>query len=546
MAALAYPAPSPYGLKAIREMKGSKSQNNQPTERLKKKVMDTQNYFYEKVDPLVGECITYLLCEQPTDISQSMLDFFQKKSRGEKILRKDPNKQHENVDRKAKKELKLLLATSIGPVVAKLINRIAVKQPENVVDFMCTEMMVIMEENGDVIHQVYEDEPVDTYPIMSAPLSTKKFPSESKDNQEELKPLVSSVQTSVAEVKSLPEEKVNEIKSDVVEEEYKEPKNLQISVIGVGNAGKSTILNLIEGKVGVKTRPTLGFRPVSMMLGEDYKIRFYDLGGGKKIREIWEQYYHDVHGVIYVVDASSSKEEVEESAASFAAAFSNPYLEGKPLLILANKQDKTGAMSGEDVRLALKVDDVLKLKECHDIKSRLSVMECSAFVPEDFEENDFTPDERIEAGLDSLLTNIMAQYDALNVKVEKDSASKAAKDEIKRAEKERYVLKCKIAGTFPKLIEPSILDSLNIVMDPESIFTEEEGVTFLAAEIGEEAANLEPLALKIAAAVGYQRLALQIIGAMKAPINKKKIAMTWEQIDKVVMALRSELGLPVQ
>lgn len=539
MAALAYPAaPSPYGLKAIREMKGSKSQNHQPTERLKNKVIDTQNYFYEKVDPLVGECITYLLCEQPVDVTQSMLDFFQRKSRGEKILRKDP-KQHENVDRKAKKELKLFLATSIGPVVAKLINRIAVKQPENVVDFMCSEMIVIMEENGDVVHQVFDDDPAETYPIMSAPLSTKKFLSESKENHEEVK-----LPTPVTEANIvIPVEKVDEIVSEEVEEEYKEPKNLQISVIGVGNAGKSSILNIVEGKLGVKTRPTLGFRPVSMMLGEDYKIRFYDLGGGKKIREIWEQYYHDVHGVIFVMDATCTEEEVAESCEAFATALSNPYLQGKPLLILANKQDKAGAKSGEDVRLALNVDDVLKLKACDDIKKRLSVVECSAFVPEDFEENDFTPDERIEAGLDSLLANIMTQYDALNVKVEKDSASKAAVDEIKRNEKERKVLKCKIAGTFSKLIEPSKLATLNIVIDPESIFTEDEGVTFLAAEIGEEAAFLEPLALKIAAGVGYQRLALQMIGAMKAPINKRKAAMKWEQIDELVTTLRNELGL---
>ena len=40
-----------------------------------------------------------------------------------------------------------------------------------------------------------------------------------------------------------------------------------------------------------KAKPTLGFRPTTMMLGETMKIKLFDLGGGKKIRDIWEQYF---------------------------------------------------------------------------------------------------------------------------------------------------------------------------------------------------------------------------------------------------------------
>ena len=58
--------------------------------------------------------------------------------------------------------------------------------------------------------------------------------------------------------------------------------------------GKSSIVNMLQGQ-GHSTQATIGFRPISLMLDENTTIRFYDVGGGKRVRGIWEQYYHDVH-----------------------------------------------------------------------------------------------------------------------------------------------------------------------------------------------------------------------------------------------------------
>lgn len=550
-AAINPPSAAPYGLKAIREMKGSKSNPSQPTERLKKKVLDTQNYFYEKVDPIVGECITHLLCEQPSDVSLSMLDYFQKKARGEPIVRTDTKLQH-GIEKKAKKELKLFLATSIGPVVSKLINRIALTKPDNVIEFLCTEMTTIIEESGGVVPSQETHESHQTYPYMkdSTPVNIAlKSPRLNSTNESaaEASPTTKSLTELATENQSTPiaitsEQEVKPISEEESEIEV-EPRNVQISVIGVGGAGKSTILNLLEGKF-TRPRPTLGFRPVSMMLGDECKIRFYDLGGGKRIRDIWDQYYHDVHGVIFVVDSSSTEDELKDAAASFSSALLHPFLVDKPLLLLANKQDQDGARTVEEIVSSLNVKATLGLdgKE-EQVADRLEYLPCSAFIPDDAEETDFAPDVRIEQGLEGLLSRILRQYEVLNLKVEKDSQVKATQDELKRQEKERYVLKCKIASAYKADIDLEILEQLNVIVDPESLFTEEEGVTFLAAEIGEEAAALPPIALKVAKGVGYQRLALQMIGALKAPINKKKVPSSWEDIYLLICTLRAELGL---
>lgn len=58
------------------------------------------------------------------------------------------------------------------------------------------------------------------------------------------------------------------------------------------------------------------------------QVKFYDLGGGKKIRSIWDNYYHDAHGVLYVVDGADA-ERWEESRAAFQAAADHKYLRGK-------------------------------------------------------------------------------------------------------------------------------------------------------------------------------------------------------------------------
>lgn len=58
------------------------------------------------------------------------------------------------------------------------------------------------------------------------------------------------------------------------------------------------------------------------------QVKFYDLGGGKKIRSIWDKYYHDAHGLAYVVDGADGGC-WEESKELFLAATSHKYLRGK-------------------------------------------------------------------------------------------------------------------------------------------------------------------------------------------------------------------------
>jgi len=160
------------------------------------------------------------------------------------------------------------------------------------------------------------------------------------------------------------------------------------------------------------------------------------------------------------------------------------------------------------------------------------------------EDEGISSDPRIEQGLEWLLKSIQGNYKVLNTRVIQDTERKIREEAKKRLERERKILKNKIAFAFPDLV-PVDKRPDNMPTAPEDVFSIEDGLTFLASEIGVDSwTNLDPMGKEIGALVGYQKLALQIVGALKAPISKQKVPMTWPEIKNLVLELRSELGLP--
>ncbi|VDP68534.1 unnamed protein product [Schistosoma curassoni] len=72
------------------------------------------------------------------------------------------------------------------------------------------------------------------------------------------------------------------------------------------------------------------------------RLKFWDLGGQEELQSLWDKYYAESNGVIYVVD-SADRDRFDESKDAFDKMIRNPVLEGVPLLVLANKQDMQSA-----------------------------------------------------------------------------------------------------------------------------------------------------------------------------------------------------------
>lgn len=125
-------------------------------------------------------------------------------------------------------------------------------------------------------------------------------------------------------------------------------QELNMVIVGIDGAGKTSIL---EGMKRVfangkkvrsipleKIQPTLGLNIAKIDLC-GCRVMFWDLGGATQMRGLWERYYSDCHGWIFVVDCCDPRR-LEEARDAFKHAWNRPELKDLPCLIVANKQDR--------------------------------------------------------------------------------------------------------------------------------------------------------------------------------------------------------------
>jgi hypothetical protein len=154
------------------------------------------------------------------------------------------------------------------------------------------------------------------------------------------------------------------------------------------------------------------------------------------------------------------------------------------------------------------------------------------------------PHPTLETAIEWVLETTQKRFEELNTQVEAATIARKKEEAARKSSRERKVLRNKIAAAFPSQANPTLLP-LGVTPEskPDECLTEEEGLAFLAGEIGSEAKDLPANAVSICLLVGYQRLALQIIGGLHCPISKKKDPMSWDDLLILVKDIRIELNL---
>ncbi|XP_074403610.1 ADP-ribosylation factor-like protein 14 [Zonotrichia albicollis] len=137
-------------------------------------------------------------------------------------------------------------------------------------------------------------------------------------------------------------------------------KGANIPMLGLDSAGKSTLLYKLRYKDAFITLPTIGFNVDMIEVGKDFTLTFWDVGGQKKMRELWGNFLEDAGGLVYVVD-SADKRRLEESRREFELLLKNESIKTIPVVVLANKQDLPGALNAEEITRKLKMK-----KHCSD------------------------------------------------------------------------------------------------------------------------------------------------------------------------------------
>lgn len=140
----------------------------------------------------------------------------------------------------------------------------------------------------------------------------------------------------------------------------KSDKEAKILVLGLDNAGKTTILKAISGEIAQNLPPTKGFNAKVLQKGL-VKFTFWDVGGQKAIRSLWENYYESNDALIYVIDSSDTYR-LEESGQELRSLLEENQLSGIPLLIFANKQDLNLSLSPEEIMNDLNLTNIINRK----------------------------------------------------------------------------------------------------------------------------------------------------------------------------------------
>ena len=143
--------------------------------------------------------------------------------------------------------------------------------------------------------------------------------------------------------------------------------NFKIIILGIQNAGKTTILYRLSLGQLVQTTPTIGSN-VEEISYNNVKLQAWDLGGQESTRSVWDVYFVNTDAIIYVIDSHDTN--YDESKTQFYKLLENEALKNAVILIYANKQDLSGAKS---------VNDIIQIYELNKLKDHVwNIQPCSA------------------------------------------------------------------------------------------------------------------------------------------------------------------------
>merc|ERR1712039_1162521 len=124
-------------------------------------------------------------------------------------------------------------------------------------------------------------------------------------------------------------------------------KEMRILMVGLDNAGKTTVLYKLKLGEVVTTIPTIGFN-VETVEYKNISFTVWDVGGQTKIRPLWRHYFQNTQGLIFVMD-SNDRDRIHETKDELHKMLNEDDLRDAVLLVLANKQDLPNAMNAAEI-----------------------------------------------------------------------------------------------------------------------------------------------------------------------------------------------------
>jgi len=148
----------------------------------------------------------------------------------------------------------------------------------------------------------------------------------------------------------------------------KSEKEVRILLLGLDNAGKTSILKKLSDEEISHIMPTQGFN-IKSISQDGFKLNVWDIGGQQSIRTYWKDYFDNTDALIYVID-SADRRRVQETGVELNKLLEEQKLAAIPLLIFTHKQDLLNALTAKDLAETMQL---------HNIRDRQwQIQACSA------------------------------------------------------------------------------------------------------------------------------------------------------------------------
>ncbi|CAL1525915.1 unnamed protein product [Lymnaea stagnalis] len=131
---------------------------------------------------------------------------------------------------------------------------------------------------------------------------------------------------------------------------------LRILLLGLDNAGKTTLLKVLASEDITHITPTQGFN-IKSVQSKGFKLNVWDIGGQRRIRPYWRNYFENTDLLIYVID-SADRKRFEETGEELTELLEEEKLAGVPVLIFANKQDLLTAARASEIAEGLNLNSI--------------------------------------------------------------------------------------------------------------------------------------------------------------------------------------------
>ena len=134
------------------------------------------------------------------------------------------------------------------------------------------------------------------------------------------------------------------------------PTPARILMLGLDNAGKTTVLYKLKLGEVVNSIPTVGFN-VESIVYKNIDFTVWDVGGQTKLRALWQHYFENTDALIYVVD-SSDRNRFEEATEELHHILNDDRMREASVLVFSNKSDLPGSCSTAEVTDKLGLRDL--------------------------------------------------------------------------------------------------------------------------------------------------------------------------------------------